>query len=476
MGVLLFKNRQHAKEFIRSFATFELALAFEVARTCAALFLRQLASSFCDCAGVSGGVGHSRSAPWPILLRFRCLNATNLILFAGDSLMTVSVWENQQKPWVQALVTPYVCTFGVACIVSIGTMGYKLRLLAKKHCLRRAEDDIGVHSLDGLEVPHEFADHDAIKQLKNKFDENNLMVKKMYCALLLGLFESTPYFVFATRAACMALFLRHDDGSHVFELADAPMSALSLYYLTWSVQECTKSAYDNRSPPYTLVVCDLPMETKQLMAFVLSTVTSVGMLAFKLAKISLIRLRWSEREMLQVERTRLLAELAQQAQGSGPPLTSAPVPAADGSDAAPAAPALGAIVPAHVAAASGAHNIVASAPVLALSSAAAPAPALAELDPAFTLARNVPAASHAPGSSAAGPSNVSQEPRAFRGVCPACRRDVYTSDEGRVKEGDHYYHPECVKGACTLCSKNVYGDQERGRDGDAYYHIQCPER
>ena len=248
-----------------------------------------------------------------------------------------------------------------------------------------------------------------------------------------------------------------------------------LVLFDWSVQECTKSAYDNRSPPYTLVVCDLPMETKQLMAFVLSTVTSVSMLAFKLAKISLIRLRWSEREMLQVERTRLLAELAQQAQGSGPLLTSAPVPAADGSNTAPAAPALGASVPAHVAAASGAHNIVASAPVLALSSAAAPAPALAELDPAFTLARNLPAASHAPGSSAAGPSNVSQELRAFRGECPACRRNVYTSDEGRVKEGDHYYHQECVKGVCTLCSKTVYGDQERGRDGDAYYHIHCPE-
>jgi hypothetical protein len=61
----------------------------------------------------------------------------------------------------------------------------------------------------------------------------------------------------------------------------------------------------------------------------------------------------------------------------------------DGSNTAPAAPKLGASVPAHVAlaAASGAHNIAASAPVLALtrSSAAAPAPAaLAELDPAFT--------------------------------------------------------------------------------------------
>ena len=251
------------------------------------------------------------------------------------------------------------------------------------------------------------------------------------------------------------------------------MSGLSLYYLTWSVQECTKSAYDNRSPPYTLVVCDLPMETKQLMACVLSTVTSVSMLAFKLAKISLIRLRWREREMLQVERTRLLTELTQKPQGNGLVLTAAPTPAADGSDVAPAASAAGASVPAQ-GAAGGAHTIVISSPALVLSSAAAPAPAQAGLDPEFTLARNVPAASQAAGSSAAGPSNVSHEPEAFRGVCPACHRNVNTSDAGRVKEGDHYYHQECVRGVCTRCSKNVYGDQARGRDGDAYYHIQCP--
>ncbi len=102
------------------------------------------------------------------------------------------------------MVIPYVCAFGVSCIVSIGTMAYKMRLLAKKHCLRRAEADVFVHSLDGLEVPHEFADHDAIKQLKSKFDENNLILKKMYCALLLGLFESASVFVFASRAVGMA--------------------------------------------------------------------------------------------------------------------------------------------------------------------------------------------------------------------------------------------------------------------------------
>ena len=217
------------------------------------------------------------------------------------------------------------------------------------------------------------------------------------------------------------------------------------------------------------------METKEFLAVVLSTTTSGFMLALKLAKIPLIRLRWREREMLQVERTRLLTELARQAQGNGQPLTAAPTPAADGGNASPAAGASVPDVPAQGAAASVAHTIVISAPSLSLSPAVAPAPAQAGLDPEFTLARNEPAASHAPGSSAAGPSNVSQEPRAFRGVCPACHQSVYTSDEGRVKEGDHYYHQECVRGVCARCSKNVYGDQERGRDGDAYYHIQCPE-
>ncbi len=103
--------------------------------------------------------------------------------------MTVSVWKNQQKPWVQDMVIPYVCTFGVACIVSIGTMGYRLMLVAEKHCSRRAEADVGVRSLDGVEVPHVFADHDAVKKLKMKFDENQRTVGKMYCALLLGLIE-----------------------------------------------------------------------------------------------------------------------------------------------------------------------------------------------------------------------------------------------------------------------------------------------
>jgi hypothetical protein len=232
--------------------------------------------------------------------------------------------------------------------------------------------------------------------------------------------------------------------------------------------QCTKSAYDNRSPPYTLVVCDLPMEAHQLVAFILSTVTSAGMLAFKLAKIPLIRLRWREREMLQVERTRLLVDLLQASRGAGNGPMPTPGAAADGDSAAhpasQATPAEGAS--AQVAAAGGGHNGVVNAPALV----PAPAPAPAALDPEFTFARNAPVS-----SSAAGPSRSSapEEP-SFRGLCPACNRNVYTSDEGRVKEGDRYYHRQCVKGVCRRCGNNVYGDQERGREGDAYYHIQCP--
>jgi hypothetical protein len=254
-----------------------------------------------------------------------------------------------------------------------------------------------------------------------------------------------------------------------------PMSAWSLYYLTWSVQECTQSAYDSRSPPYPPIVCDLPIETRQLIVFVLSPVTSAGMLAFKLAKIPLIRSRWKELEMLQVERTRLLAELLAHGSGDGAVLPAAPAPTANGSNMGQAALAASADAP--VALAGGAPNNAASAPAAQVVSAPAPAPAA--LDPEFTLARNASAVSQAPVSaSAAGASNsVPQEPQgAFRGVCPACQRNVYTSDEGRVREGEHYYHAGCVKGPCNRCGKSVYGDEERGRDseGGAYYHVQCP--
>jgi hypothetical protein len=75
-------------------------------------------------------------------------------------------------------------------------------------------------------------------------------------------------------------------------------------------------------------------------------------------------------------------------------------------------------------------------------------------------------------------SGISRAPAlgAFRGECPACKKGVYTTDEGRVREGDSYYHEGCVKGACSKCGNNVYGDQARGHENGAYFHLECPPR
>ena len=37
------------------------------------------------------------------------------------------------------------------------------------------------------------------------------------------------------------------------------------------------------------------------------------------------------------------------------------------------------------------------------------------------------------------------EPAEIRGVCPGCGRDVMSNDEGRQREGETYYHGDCVK-------------------------------
>ena len=60
-------------------------------------------------------------------------------------------------------------------------------------------------------------------------------------------------------------------------VADLPMSALSLYYLVRSVDECIHSADAHRTPSNELVVCGL-MEGRANLVSVLSAVTSAAML------------------------------------------------------------------------------------------------------------------------------------------------------------------------------------------------------
>ena len=60
-------------------------------------------------------------------------------------------------------------------------------------------------------------------------------------------------------------------------VADLPMSALSLYFLVRSIDECIHSANAHRLPSNDLVVCDL-MEGRANLVSVLSAVTSAAML------------------------------------------------------------------------------------------------------------------------------------------------------------------------------------------------------
>ena len=107
----------------------------------------------------------------------------------GDCFMTISVWKNRYKPWVRQLVGPYVCTFSIACIVSAGTIAQKLKLVRERHQSRNAALRNGPLVLGGVAVPIELAQNEALKTLKEKFDQNQLATKKMYCSILLGLVE-----------------------------------------------------------------------------------------------------------------------------------------------------------------------------------------------------------------------------------------------------------------------------------------------
>ena len=230
------------------------------------------------------------------------------------------------------------------------------------------------------------------------------------------------------------------------------MATLSVFYLFFSIKECTTSANENRAPPYPPIGCDLPVASQQLLMVVLSTLTSVGFLGNKIGQLECLRLRWKERISLKVERTRVLTELAH-----GGRLES--------------------VIPGSPAAA----------PQTAAQPDSAPAPAgaagAAVGSPSandFILNRNTPAAAapnlgqvpHAPGTASAASQQAAAPPE-VRGVCPGCARNVLSNDEGRHREDDIYYHSECVKGWCGRCGKIVHSNGARTWVDGEYWHVGC---
>jgi hypothetical protein len=366
--------------------------------------------------------------------------------------------EKAKHPWMRQLVVPYIVVFSLASVVSVGTLVQKVRLFFQQIRERRRAAHAGDGSdrenddrgngpilLDGVEISAEFAGAARIKQLKANFDENRLERRKLFCGVLLGFFEGLYTWrksLSASKSSAIQICL--------LLCADTPMVCLSCYYLYMSMQDCLQP------PPGGVSTC---VSFASWRISTLNTSKSIGMLGHKAGLIEALRRRYEERKRLRVELTLLLAELRRESEPSSSvgllatPLSVPPNPGvADvgggASDAQPSA------------------NDARHAPA-----------EVAEQGPEFIVARN--AASSSDGASSSGTSGSASESAsgsvgALRGECPACKRNVYTTDEGRVKEGNAYYHAGCVKGVCTKCNNNVYGDQARSREGDAYYHLECP--
>ena len=103
------------------------------------------------------------------------------------------------------LLVPYIVVFSVASIVSVGALAQKARLFGQQiqerhravHEGEAGDGDDDDHGdvpilLENVEIPAEFVRLACIKALKAKFNENLIERRRLFCDLLLGLFEGFP--------------------------------------------------------------------------------------------------------------------------------------------------------------------------------------------------------------------------------------------------------------------------------------------
>ncbi len=91
-----------------------------------------------------------------------------------DGIFTVNVYRHHEKPWVEQLMVPYLVFFGVACVVSLFTLGQKGKLLVDKFRHRHAAASNADESVETLE---------------EKLMANRMEIRKICCVLLLGATE-----------------------------------------------------------------------------------------------------------------------------------------------------------------------------------------------------------------------------------------------------------------------------------------------
>ena len=178
---------------------------------------------------------------------------------------------------------------------------------------------------------------------------------------------------------------------------------------------------------------DVTLTSSRYWMMHVSMLTSAYMIAFKLGHVGPFIGRLREQKELERERTQLLASL-----GLDP---------------------LGASLPLHAAQLAG-HG---AAGVVSVQSNPAPMGFLVHPIVPILVAANL--------------GDVEQEESdevvEVRGVCPGCKHNVLSSDEGRKREGTVYFHLGCIKGMCPHCNKIVHADAERVNVSDEYWHREC---
>lgn len=137
---------------------------------------------------------------------------------------------------------------------------------------------------------------------------------------------------------------------------------------------------------------------------------------------------------------------------------------------------------AHHRAQAGFDSILASSQRLPRASAIPPeaAPAHAEVEmgasaplspaPEFIGSRNVQAPLRQSLPQRVAPNDPPSE---VRGMCDGCLQNVLSTDEGRHREHDKYYHAACIVGWCSCCGLIIHRRSLRQRHGEGYMHAGC---
>ena len=288
---------------------------------------------------------------------------------------------------------------------------------------------------------------------------------------------------------------------------------MNSYYLGRSALECLSKANGRAIKGIwrlntASAVCDLAPSASTMTLFA-SLLTSFGMLMFKAAKVEVLSLKIKEGHQLRKEREELVAPpqgiapapigqqhaaVPQLPAGSNGPIAGHSAPGAanhavhiepefvGGGHVAPLAlgPALPSMQNAHPAnlphpvhPPPAAVNVPHPPHTPAHPHQQAPAKHALPHPQLQAPAKHAPAHPQAQAPAKHAPVPAQNPPTNVRGICDGCGENVIDEDNGRVREGDKYYHAACIRGSCGGCHLIVHANAERQQRAGVYWHNDC---